>query len=180
MTKTCHLCTRDLELERFGRNLTKSGQHGRSRTCLDCAAWYSARKNARKGGLPEPPRPTALAPYRAHRRDVRLPPDGDNGFTERLATYATVNRAIALKLSGGRPITEDLEQVGLIALWKIDTSRVHKNPDAYVRRAMQCAMIDYLRRWLGVDGEKAANASLDELLGRGQLDLDGMWHPNDL
>ena len=82
--------------------------------------------------------------------------------------YADVIRAIARKLSGGSErLLDDLEQVGVIALWRCNPEKATTNPDSYIRQAIKFRMIDLLRKEAPLRFD-----SLDELLENGQL-MDG-------
>jgi RNA polymerase sigma factor (sigma-70 family) len=61
--------------------------------------------------------------------------------------YADVIKGIARKLSGGNErLLDDLEQLGMIALWKCEPENATKNPDSYIRQAIKFRMIDFLRK----------------------------------
>lgn len=61
--------------------------------------------------------------------------------------YDSVLKQLARKLARrDQALYEDLYQAGLIALWQLDTGRVHSNEDAWVRQSIYNKMVDLLRK----------------------------------
>lgn len=77
--------------------------------------------------------------------------------------YQSVIKAIARKMArGDSALCEDLCQEGAVKLWKLQPEKAKTNPDAWIRRALQLGMIDYLRRT-----HPDRYCSLDQLLEAG-------------
>jgi len=98
----------------------------------------------------------------------------DKQFKKYYDKYYTENRIIQRiarkKAKNNYDLYEDLVQVGLITLWKLDLTKVKSNEDAYIRIAIQRRIIDYLRKTSPV---KITMESLEAKLESGyQLDKD--------
>jgi len=102
-------------------------------------------------------------------------------FNRYYEKYFVVDKSIqrlARKLAkNDRALYEDLVQVGLIALWKLNPKNAVRNEDAWIRQALKRRMIDFLRK----DRPKDIRLdSLDARLAAGdQLEKDpetGQFH----
>jgi len=90
-------------------------------------------------------------------------------FEAYYARYRDTITAIARKLAGtDDDLVADLEQEGVIALWKLNPARATKNRDAWIRQAIKFRMVDYLRK-----NDPRMYESLDTRLACGdQLEQD--------
>jgi RNA polymerase sigma factor (sigma-70 family) len=88
----------------------------------------------------------------------------DAEYNALYATYQSAIKAIARKYGNtDEGLVEDLEQEGMICLWKLDISKATVNPDSYVRNALRNRMIDFLRR-----ENPLRHDSLDQRLSDGE------------
>lgn len=70
----------------------------------------------------------------------------DAQFALAYARYRRVIAALARKLARrDDDLAADLEQVGLIGLWRLDVSRATTNEDAWVRQALVNRMRSHIR-----------------------------------
>ena len=68
-------------------------------------------------------------------------------FNRYYKQYKCVITAIARKLGGSdNDLVQDLEQEGLIALWKLNPAKAKTNKDAMIRQAIRFRQIDFLRK----------------------------------
>lgn len=94
----------------------------------------------------------------------------DKRFNEvYLPRYRPVIEALARKVGRrNHELVEDLVQTGLIALWKLDPERAHKNEDAWIRTLLYNKMISVYRR-----EKRRTNESLEVMLDRGAQVAEG-------
>jgi DNA-directed RNA polymerase specialized sigma24 family protein len=104
-------------------------------------------------------------------------------FNRYYAQYRCVITAMARKLVGSdHDLVEDLEQIGAIALWKLNPANAKTNVDAWIRQSIKYRQIDYLRKL-----NPQMYCSLDAAMERGdQLEQDPIsgelilrYHPNN-
>jgi RNA polymerase sigma factor (sigma-70 family) len=96
-------------------------------------------------------------------------------FTTYYEQFSRSIKAIARKISGtNETLFDDLVQVGRIALWKFDTTKVQTNLTGCVNRHLRNRMIDYIR----AEGGRSRNTSLDDPFGPAldQLYMDENGH----
>lgn len=79
-----------------------------------------------------------------------------------------VIQAMARKLAKDDPsLYEDLVQVGLFALWRLDTSKAKTNKNSWICQAMKFKMIDHLsqmdpRKYVSLDQHLEVGHQLEE------------------
>ena len=64
-------------------------------------------------------------------------------FEEIYPRYREFTRAFARRLANADPdLADDYEQVGRIAVWEFDRSRVKTNEDSYIKRAIRNTLLN--------------------------------------
>ena len=82
-------------------------------------------------------------------------------FDKFYGRYKATITAIARKLVGSDDdMVQDLEQVGALALLRLNPKRAKTNADAWIRQAIKNRMIDYLRK------DKPPSVRIESLDGR--------------